>query len=270
MPRVTLIQFTPAGGLSRNLKTMEEHLAAAAKEKPDLVAFPEMACCLGDKESKRQAVADHSALLARFGGWAKKFGVDLLPGSIPEPAPDGARHFNSSPYFGKDGKLLATYRKIHLFRATLPDRSYDEGKELVAGKEVVVVDRPWGKVGLAICFDIRFPELFRALRKRGATIVLLPAAFTVPTGKAHWDCLLRARAIENGCFVAAPATTGKHDDGRETYGNSAFITPWGDICSRLDHKEGPLTCDLDVAELTKAEGLVPSWSCRREDVFPVG
>lgn len=270
MVRVAVIQLTPRGGLARNLDAMEKALARAAKDKPGLVVFPEMCCCVGDAAAKHEAAGKHEELLTRFSEWARRYRVDLVPGSVPEPGPDPKRYFNTTPYFDADGKKLAAYRKIHLFRAKLPDRDYDEGRELLPGADPVVVERPWGKVGLAICFDLRFPELFRALKKRGASLFLLPAAFTVPTGKAHWECLLKARAIENGCFVAAPGTTGKHDDGRETYGHSLFVSPWGEIVGKLGEEEGHLTVALDVSELEKAHGSVPSWDCRREDRFPIG
>jgi nitrilase len=195
-----------------------------------------------------------------------------LPGSLREPAPKGEnaeRYYNTLPAIGPDGKLLASYRKVFLFRANLPDRSYFEGQHCEAGDTPTTFVADGVTFGLTICYDLRFPELFRALRKRGAQAIVLPASFTVPTGTAHWEILLRARAIENQVFLLAPAQTGENGDRAATYGHSLVVGPWGDKLAERPSGEGTLFADVDPARIAEAASRVDAWQSRREDLFPI-
>jgi nitrilase len=251
----------------RNLEKMRRHLAEAAGKGARVVAFPEMAYFMG-KQSEWSARLDrHESLLSLFSGWAREYGVTLLPGSIREPA-GGGRYFNTQWAWNARGEVIARYRKIFLFRADLPDRQYREAQYCDPGSEITTFDADGMKLGLAICYDLRFPELFRALRARGAQAILLPASFTVPTGTAHWQVLLRARAIENQVFVLAPAQVGEVGDGARTYGHTCGISPWGEVLGDLDDAEGVLCLDLELARIAEATSRVDAWASRREDLFP--
>ncbi|MBY0372244.1 carbon-nitrogen hydrolase family protein [bacterium] len=208
------------------------------------------------------------ALTQLFAGWARHYRTAIVPGSLREPA-KGGRFYNTAIAFSADGKELARYRKIHLFQATLPDRKYREADYAAAGKELCVFDCKGFRIGLAICYDLRFPELFRGLRGQGAQAVLLPSAFTVPTGKAHWESLLRARAIENQIYLAAPALTGTSGNGAKTYGHSLAIDSWGKILRQLRREPGLVSFELSKAEIQGCASKVDSWASRRRDLFPL-
>jgi deaminated glutathione amidase len=174
-------------------------------------------------------------------------------------AEDDDRHANRSLLIGPDGDVIARYDKIHLFDATPSDgRVYRESAGIRAGDRAVVAATAFGKVGLSICYDVRFAALYRMMAQAGASILCVPAAFTVPTGKAHWEVLLRARAIETGAFVLAAAQGGAHEDGRVTYGHSMIISPWGEVLARLDHDaEGFLDYELDLSAVARARAALP-------------
>ena len=190
---------------------------------------------------------------------AAELKVELLIGSALVKRPDG-KFANRSALIGPDGAIRATYDKIHMFDVDLPTgERARESETYTPGDAAVVADTGIGRVGLTICYDLRFPHLFRALAKAGANAIFVPAAFTRPTGEAHWEVLLRARAIETGAFVLAPAQGGFHEDGRGTFGHSLVVAPWGQVVAKLDHDEpGVLVADLDVAEVAKARGAVPA------------
>jgi predicted amidohydrolase len=190
---------------------------------------------------------------------------------LREPVARGGHRFsNTLPVFDATGKKIASYRKIFLFRANLPDdRVYEEKTHTDPGGEVVTLTLGGLTLGLSICFDLRFPELYRSLRRRGAQLFLVPSAFTVPTGKAHWETLLRARAIENQAFVAAPAQTGLVGEGKATHGHSLVLSPWGEKLAELPAGEGVLIADIDTTLIAEAESRVAAWSSRRDDLFPL-
>ncbi len=261
--KVAVAQMTSGNQLERNLEKMRLWTETAAKQGAEIVVFPEMAYFMGAKPECAAVVQKFSELIQTFAGWAKEFKITLLPGSLREPGTN--RPFNTLPVLTPDGKVATSYRKIFLFKAQLPDRVYNEGQECQPGSNPIL----WKNLGLAICYDLRFPELFRALKKQGAEILVVPAAFTVPTGEAHWSVLLRARAIENQCFVVAPAQTGKLGDNRLTYGHSQVISPWGEVLLDLQDKEGFAVAELDVSALDEARKRVDSWASRREDLFPI-
>ncbi|MCB0404764.1 MAG: carbon-nitrogen hydrolase family protein [Bdellovibrionales bacterium] len=267
--RLSLVQMTATNDLDTNLQTMRNFVEQAHQEKADIVVFPEMAYFIGHSEDCSAVLPKYDATLKTFSKWAKEFSMEIIPGSLREPIPKlPCRQFNTLPYIDATGNILAFYRKLFLFRAELPDRVYDETLFYDAGKELVTLQRPWGRAGLAICFDIRFPELFRALRKRGMQVLFVPAAFAVPTGKVHWHTLLKARAIENQCFVVAPALTGRCGDERLTYGHSLIVSPWGEVLTEMGEEVGLVTHDISLDDIGKCQKRLDAWACRRDDLFP--
>jgi predicted amidohydrolase len=197
---------------------------------------------------------------------AQSLRVEILIGSAIVKSEIDDRAANRSLLIDARGEIVARYDKIHLFDADTPDgRSYRESATMRPGEAAAVAVTPWGGLGLTICYDVRFPHLHRTLARQGANMIAVCAAFTVPTGKAHWEVLLRARAIETGCFVLAPAQGGLHEDGRTTYGHSMVISPWGEVIARLDHdRPAVLEASIDFSEVTRARQALPSLQHDRE------
>lgn len=266
--RVAIGQFTSSNQLEQNLARMRALTEEAARGGAEILAFPEMAYFMGPQIEWQPLIPRYSELLATFASWAKEFGLYFFPGSLREPSPSQGRYYNTLPALGTNGELLGAYRKIFLFRANLPDRVYSESLFCEAGKETLVTLGPGGvSIGSAICYDLRFPELFRTLRAKGAQLILLPASFTVPTGTAHWEILLRARAIENQVFVLAPGQTGIVGDGAKTYGHSLVIAPWGEKLAEKPEGEGLIFADLNLKQLSEAAARVDCWRSKRDDLF---
>lgn len=230
-PLAALAQMTSGVDPATNLATIERAAAAAADQGVAMLFLPEMSLLL-DRDRQRSAAhivreADSDGLAA-LQDIARASGIWIHSGSIPLLSDDGVRRVNRSHVIASDGSVRARYDKIHMFDVTLPTgESWTESAVYAGGDALVVVDTPVGRLGLSICYDIRFPELYRALVDRGAEVITVPAAFTVPTGAAHWHILLRARAIETGCHLLAAAQHGRHADGRETFGHSLIVDPWG-------------------------------------------
>jgi len=264
-----VIQFTSGSDIDGNLVRMEKWLGEAARAGAKLVVFPELAYLYCEKAAWVPTLSRFEEIRSRFSEWAKRHEVFFLPGSLREPAgPTSA--YNTALLYGPDGKELARYRKIFLFKAKLPDRDYDEGRDMSAGKELAVANCAGTKLGLSICYDIRFPEVFRALKSMNATAIAVPAAFTVPTGKAHWDVLTRARAIENQTYVLASGQVGAMGNGAVAYGHSRIISPWGEVLAEItEDSEGFACATLDAEHLQAARSKVDCWASRREDLFPI-
>ena len=191
---------------------------------------------------------------------ARELDVTLLIGSLAIGLTEEERFANRSFLIAPDGEILARYDKIHMFDVEVGDgQAYRESKAYRAGESARVTQTPIGNIGMTICYDVRFPHLYRALGQAGADLIAVPAAFTRVTGSAHWHVLLRARAIETGCFILAPAQGGQHEDGRETYGHSLIVSPWGDIVAEADHNEpGFIVADLELEHVAKARRRIPS------------
>jgi predicted amidohydrolase len=189
----------------------------------------------------------------------------ILGGTIVIRGDSDRRVANASLLIDANGKRVARYDKIHLFDVTLPgrDEQYRESTHVVPGREPVIADTPVGRLGLSVCYDMRFPELYRDLVSRGAEWLAMPAAFTVPTGRAHWETLLRARAIENLCYVVAPAQTGTHTSGRETYGDSLIVDYWGQVLSRLARGTGVITAEIDLTQEAETRARFPALDNRQ-------
>ena len=215
-------------------------------------------------ESRRSAALekslpeDHHPGVALFGNLAAELKVWLLAGSFGIGLGEG-KIANRSFLFAPDGEVTARYDKIHMFDVAIPDgQNYRESATYRAGDKAVVTDLPWGRLGLTICYDVRFPALYRTLAEAGASFITVPSAFTRLTGAAHWHTLLRARAIETGCYVFAPAQCGTHAGGRETYGHSLIVSPWGEVLADGGEAPGVVLAEIDPAAVAKARSMVPS------------
>jgi predicted amidohydrolase len=216
-----------------------------------------MAADGGAKLEKTVPEQDDKAL-PQFVNLAEELGIWLLVGSLAVKVSEG-KTANRSYLIGPNGRIAARYDKIHLFDVNLPSgESYRESNTVAPGADAVVATLPFARVGLSVCYDLRFPHLYRALAKHGAEILTVPSAFTETTGKAHWHVLLRARAIENGCFVMAPAQGGTHANGRKTYGHSLIVGPWGDILAEAGTDPGIIAAELDLGEIADVRGRLPS------------
>ena len=260
--RVAVLQMTSGTAPGPNLDQFERLAVEAAGQGASYLLSPEVSVVFAENRDGLGAVAgpwDGNPAIARVAGIARRLGVSLHLGSLAVALPDG-RFANRSVLFRPDGTIAASYDKIHLFDATLPGlRQYRESETYAGGDRAVVTDAPGFRLGMTICYDVRFPALHRALAEAGAEVLSVPAAFTVPTGQAHWEVLLRARAIETGCFVVAAAQAGRHENGRATWGHSMIIDPWGRILAELGG-EGPgvALADLDLQAVAEARGKVPA------------
>jgi predicted amidohydrolase len=262
------IQLTSGDDIDANIAQIAPLVAEAAKAGAMLVALPENAFFMrreGTVVTADMAMAQHAGIQ-----WAqqaaRQHGVALLVGSIRAREEGCALPFNRSVYIAPNGQLAATYDKLHLFDVTLPNGdSYKESSQAQAGTQAVLVRTPVGSLGLSICYDLRFPGLYRALAQAGAEMLAVPSAFTRPTGQAHWHVLLRARAIENGCYVIAPAQAGTHPGGRETYGHTLVVDPWGEIIAEATG-DGPqvVLATIDPARVMAARANIPVLQHQRE------
>ena len=259
---------TPAANRAAALELIRE----AAKEGAQLVATPEMTNILdirpGGARGKIRREEDDETLPA-LQDEAKALGIWLLVGSLAIALPGDDRKANRSFLIGPDGAIAARYDKINMFDVEVDDgQSYRESRAYCAGDRAVVAKTPFGQIGLTVCYDVRFPGLYRTLAQAGAEIITCPAAFTRVTGAAHWHVLLRARAIETGCFIIAPAQGGKHEDGRETFGHSLIVSPWGEIIAEADHAEpGIVQASINLAEVSAARRKIPAWNTDRAYSF---
>lgn len=265
--KVAIIQLCSGTEIAANIEACSEWVRAAAAQGAELIVTPEMTHLLQkDKASLLASIKSPEEDLAikAFSALAKELDIDLLIGSLALQT--GQKVSNRGYLFGPDGSTKAQYDKIHLFDAQVSDTEYyRESATYAAGRDPVIASAGDAKVGLSVCYDVRFPMLYRYYAQNGAQILSIPAAFTVPTGRAHWDILLRARAIETGSFVMAAAQGGEHEDGRKTYGHSKIINPWGDIVAELAHdKPGFVCADIDLGEVAKARQRIPAWSDRRD------
>jgi deaminated glutathione amidase len=239
MSKVAAIQMSSTASVEVNLSAARVLLERARSQGAQLAALPENFAIMGRSERDKLAVSEamgEGSIQAFLSRCASELGMWIIGGTIPIRADDGSGKVAAACLvFDDKGKFTARYDKIHLFDVDLPDREerYRESATIAAGSEPVVVSTPFGRVGLSVCYDVRFPELFRLLQAQGAEILCLPAAFTAATGRAHWETLIRARAIENLCYVIAPAQSGTHENGRDTWGDSMVVDPWGHVLDRV-------------------------------------
>lgn len=267
------LQMRAGRDVAANLVSVSALVCEAAAAGADFIMTPEMTSLIETKSellfANARVEADDTTLSALRELAAEKK-IWLLIGSLAIKL-SGEKLANRSFLITPDGGVAARYDKIHMFDVDLAGgESYRESKNFEPGREAVVADLPWGRLGLSICYDLRFPHLYRALAQAGADFLTVPAAFTRQTGAAHWHTLLQARAIETGCFVFAPAQGGKHESGRETYGHSLIVAPWGEIVAEAAHDEpGVLLAEIDTARIAEARTRVPSLGHDREFAPPV-
>jgi predicted amidohydrolase len=254
------VQMTSTADAERNLAAAEGLVEEAASRGAGLVGLPENFAFL---RAEGQPVPEAQALdgpwVSRMSGLARRLKITLLLGSLPERVPGESRVRNTSLLLGPDGRTLAVYRKIHLFDIDLPGMEHlKESRSVVPGDEVVLAETPFAPIGLSICYDLRFPELYRELTRRGARILAVPSAFTERTGKAHWEVLLRARAIENLAYVLAPAQVGSHGPGRASHGQAMIVDPWGAVLAQAPEGEGLALAELDFQRQDRIRRELPA------------
>lgn len=262
--KIASIQMISGPEVGPNLATAARLVAEAAAEGARLVALPEYFPLIGASDETRLAVREQPGagpMQDFLADTARRHGVWLVGGSIPLAAGDPHKLLNSCLVFDDQGRQVARYDKIHLFGFTKGAEHYDEAATIEPGHQVVAFDSPLGRIGLAICYDLRFPELFRAMGP--VDIIVLPAAFTETTGRAHWEILLRARAIENQCYLLAAAQGGHHPTGRMTHGNSMIVDPWGAVVARMDKGEGVVAAELDAARIAETRTSLPALTHRK-------
>ncbi len=261
--RVASIQLRSGTDIDANIRQASELVRKAADDGAELIVTPEMTHIL--QRSPKRLFAniqpqDNDPGVTTFSQLASELGVHLLIGSLAIKTAD-ERAANRSFLFGPDGKIITTYDKIHLFDVNVSRaETWRESNIYDKGTHAVLADINEFKLGLSICYDLRFPHLYRHYGQSGAHILTIPAAFTRPTGQAHWESLLRARAIETGSYVIAAAQGGEHEDGRATWGHSMIINPWGDIIAHLDHDEpGIISADISIEEVEAVRRKIPAW-----------
>jgi nitrilase len=263
--KVAALQMTSGPDVTANLEQAGDLLEEAAARGVALAALPENFAFMGLRDADKRAVAESDGdgpIQDFLGSTALRLRMTVVGGTMPLRAGPDGRVSAASLVYGSDGKRLGRYDKIHLFDVDIPGRAeaerYRESAHVAPGSSAVVIDTPVGRLGLSVCYDVRFPELFRALSASGAQLLTIPSAFTNPTGRAHWETLLRARAIENLCYVIAPAQSGFHPSGRETYGDTMIVDYWGRVLQRLPRGRGCVTADIDLAAQAEVRTNFPA------------
>ena len=266
--RAAVVQLNSTGDKARNLAAAERLVRAAAADGAELVALPEKWNLLaaGEEMAAGAEPLDGPSLTAAR-GWARELGVNLLAGSVAERGEEGERAFNTSVLIGPDGDDLAVYRKIHMFDVEAGGVAYRESEYEQPGEEIVSAPVDGVELGLTVCYDLRFPELYRILAVRGARIVAAPSAFTTATGRDHWEVLLRARAIENQVFVLAPNQIGEAPPHYSSHGRSAIVDPWGVVLATAPDEECTVAAELDLAEQNRVRERLPSLVHRRPEAY---
>ncbi|MGE0722908.1 MAG: carbon-nitrogen hydrolase family protein [Alphaproteobacteria bacterium] len=272
--KAACLQITSARDVAPNIETIQRLAREARAAGADIAMTPEVSNII---EPNRQAQLEkvrfegEDPMLAAGRDLARETGLWLLLGSLAIRIDGDQRLANRSFLIAPDGSIVARYDKIHMFDVNLANgESYRESNRFRPGEQGVVADLPWGRLGMTICYDMRFPYLYRALAHAGASFLSVPSAFTVPTGRAHWHVLLRSRAIETGCYVFAPAQTGEHAEGRKTYGHSLIVSPWGEVLADGGEEGGFVIAEIDPAKVDEARRMVPSLTHDRPFGAPAG
>ncbi len=271
MLRVAAVQMTSTPDVRENLAKARGFLEQALDRKADLIAFPENFTLMAPTARRLVEGAESlkGVVVQTLQEWAAENDIWILAGSVPlagkkAKGRKAAKTTNTSLLISAEGDIVARYDKMHLFDVNVAgDQKYEESATVQAGRKPVVADTPWGKFGLSVCYDLRFPELYRRYSEAGCEVLFIPSAFTVPTGKAHWDVLTRARAVENLSYVVAPAQWGANHPGRETYGHARVINPWGRVIAERPGGEGIVCADLNFEELAKMRRDLPALEHRR-------
>ncbi|WP_175765605.1 carbon-nitrogen hydrolase family protein [Burkholderia ambifaria] len=261
--RVAALQMVSTPDVARNLAEAGRLIAEAAGDGAQLVLLPEYFCFMGHRDTDKLALAEpyRDGPIQQFlAQAAQRHGIWVIGGTLPLKAPEPDRVLNTTLVFDPSGREAARYDKIHLFNFEKGDESFDEARTIRAGETVVTFDAPFGRVGLSVCYDLRFPELYR--RMGDCALIVVPSAFTYTTGRAHWEMLLRARAVENQCYVLAAAQGGKHENGRRTWGHSMLVDPWGEIVAVRDEGASVVTGALDPQRIADVRQSLPAWRHR--------
>ena len=261
MPKVAAIQMNSTANLAENLQTAKRLITQAAQQGAQLIVLPEMFPLMGAAETDKLKIKEpleDGPIQDFLEEQARSNKVWLVSGTIPLMSPAQNRAYAACLVFNDQGEIVGRYDKMHLFDVVISDKEiYQESNTVMPGEAVTVINTPFGKLGLAVCYDIRFPELFRQMFNRGAEIFAIPAAFTVKTGQAHWELLVRARAVENFSYVIGAAQTGQHANGRSTYGHSLIVDPWGEIKAALHAGEGVIVADINLEYLHQIRKNIP-------------
>ncbi|HDR9252019.1 carbon-nitrogen hydrolase family protein [Burkholderia vietnamiensis] len=261
--RVAALQMVSTPDVARNLADAGHLIEQAAADGAQLVLLPEYFCFMGHRDTDKLALAEpyRDGPIQQFlAQAAQRHRVWVIGGTLPLQAPESDRVLNTTLVFDPSGREAARYDKIHLFNFEKGDESFDEARTIRAGDTVVAFDAPFGRVGLSVCYDLRFPELYR--RMGDCALLVVPSAFTYTTGRAHWETLLRARAVENQCYVLAAAQGGRHENGRRTWGHSMLIDPWGEIVAVRDEGAGVVAGALDPQRIADVRQSLPAWRHR--------
>ena len=264
--KIAALQTVATPDVDRNLDAAARLIAQAARAGAELVALPEYFCLMGRRDDAKLAIAEapgDGPIQAFLAAQAQQHRLWLIGGTLPMQASTTAHARNACCVYAPDGTLAARYDKIHLFRYDNGRESYDEGRVLEAGSEPVTVQAGPLRVGLSVCYDLRFPELYRLLCDPPCDLLSVPAAFTYTTGRAHWELLLRARAVENQCYVIAPAQGGEHENGRRTWGHSMVVDPWGEVLGVRAEGEGVVLAEVDANCLATVRRQLPALAHRR-------
>lgn len=268
--KVAAIQMVSSIAREANLARAHRLLAQAAEAGAELAVLPEYFCVMGQRDTDKLALREspgNGMVQGFLADAAREFGMWIVGGTLPLESPEDGHVLNTSLAFSPEGECVARYDKIHLFYFDNGTERYDERRVITPGMHPVVFELPsrdghrW-TVGLSVCYDLRFPELYRALARHGAELLLVPSAFTHTTGAAHWEVLLRARAVENLAYVVAPAQGGTHENGRKTWGHSMVVDPWGTMLAQQEEGEGVVLCDLDVLQSERVRMQLPALSHR--------
>jgi nitrilase len=270
--QIAAVQMVSTPELASNLASAVRLVGQAARQGAELVVLPEYFCLMGRRDTDKLALAEmpgDGPIQQTLAGLAREHAIWLVGGTLPLAVAGDAEHAtNTSLVFAPDGQQVARYDKVHLFRYDDGERRYDEAATLHAGDTPVAFDAldragRAHRVGLSVCYDLRFPELYRRLMRPPCTLLVVPSAFTYPTGEAHWELLLRARAVENQCYVLASAQGGRHENGRRTWGHSLIVDPWGRVLSNLAEGEGVVSAAIDAAVLRQVRSQLPALQHRR-------
>ena len=267
--RVACVQMTSRTDKAANLETAERLVAQAAATGADVVVLPEKWNGIGDAAFYHESAEplDGGDSVTAMSSWARTHGITLVGGSIVELREGREKRSNTSVVFDSDGQIVVTYRKIHLFDVEVGGVVYRESESEEPGEEAVVAEVEGWKLGLSVCYDVRFPELYRILALEGAQLVTVPAHFTTPTGKDHWHVLLRARAIENQLYIAAAAQVGETLPGKPAYGRSLIVDPWGLVLAQAPDEETVISAELELAHLRDIRTKLPSLANRQANAY---
>jgi predicted amidohydrolase len=267
--RVACVQLSSGTDKAANLERAESLVARAAATGADVVLLPEKWNAIGSVDTLRANAEplEGGESVEAMSGWARQHGITLIGGSITEAREGREKLSNTCPVFDPAGELVAVYRKIHMFDVEVGGHVYRESEAEEPGEETLVCEAEGWRVGLTVCYDLRFPELYRILALEGAELITVPAAFTLYTGKDHWELLLRARAVENQCYVAAANEWGVHEGGKASYGRSTIVDPWGVVLAQAADEDTVITAELDRAHLERIRRTLPSLANRQPAAY---